>query len=1580
MMNDLSKRIAALSPEQQALLKWRMSLKPNPLPLSQSIPQRQEKEGKGHLEVSFGQQRMWFQDRLSLNSAVSNNISIALKIKGNLQVTALAQSLQAILQRHEILRTTYQTIAGELTQIINPIDDWQLIITDLRSLSTEAKEREVENITQSQACQPFNLERDILLRADLLQLSTTEYMLLLTLHHIAVDAWSIGIFFRELSRLYAALSIGNSSPLASLPIQYADFAIWQRQYLQGAVLEKDLNYWKQQLLHAPDLLSLPSDRPRPAVQSFTGKTLSFTIPKDLTAALRDLSQQTGNTLFITLLAALQTLLFRYSGQEDILIGAPIANRQQPELENLIGCFINTLVLRTDLSANPSFLTLMQRVRETVLGALAHQTLPFEKLVDELQLARNLSYAPLFQVMLVFQNAFSIENIELPNLQVEHERIDNHTSQFDFTIHLVEADGLIGKLEYNTDLFDEATITRMLAHFQTLLAGIVTNPDRSLSALPLLPLEEEQQLLAWSQAQTTPVTNACIHQLFEAQVQRTPDAIAAIAGDRQITYQELNQRANQLARYLQHLGVKSESLVGLYVERSIDMLVGLFGILKAGGAYVPIDPNYPSQRLEFILSDAKVSVLLTQRTLIEKIPQFIDSVTAPVILIDGDWEKIASASRDNLELGSVQSDHLAYIIYTSGSTGQPKGVMVEHHSLVNYTEAAIAEYGISDRDHVLQFASIGFDAAAEEIFPCLSTGATLSLRSEEMLGAIASFLQTCADWQISVLDLPTAFWHQMMTEMTDRQLTLPDTIRLVILGGEKALSDRFALWQKIVKPHVRLVNSYGPTEATIVTTTVDLATLDLAGREIPIGKPVRNARTYILDPCLQPTPIGIAGELYIGGMGLARGYLHRPDLTEAKFIPDRFSPAGARLYQTGDRARYWADGTIEFLGRFDRQVKIRGYRIELGEIEALLAQHPEVQESLAIDWEDHTGDKRLVAYVVPKVGDRPTAASLRRFLEKRLPKYMIPAGFMLLSAMPLNKNGKVDRSQLPDPELSRPELTETFIAPRNARESQIAQIFAEILQIERIGIHDDFFELGGHSLLATKLIAQLLSAFPSNLTIIDLFQSPTVAGLADRIEQSQIASPDLLQRSEKSPITITELQSQRPLDLPIPLSFSQQYIWEAHQSSSTGATLNSSIILRMKEAVDPAVVERSFNELIQRHEILRTGFKIVDSQPMQFVLPSMHLPLVYRDLQHLAPTERESEAFNLAIAIAEPAFDLAIAPLIRTTLFRLAPQEHWLSISMHHLITDGASFSLLLQELHSLIQAFSRDLPSPLPAVALQYADFAFWQHRVYNEAAIAQELQYWQHKLVSELVSDRNSLPLTQPLTSREARHYFAEIPTSLVEAIVALSRSLGVTSFAVFLAGLKLTLAAWQGQQEVSILTTVGNRPLPETEQMLGCFINDVILRSPILPEQTGSIFIKQLQTNIKEAIEHKEIPLNRVIAQTQQLGALRPIASVTMTAATQGLEMIPHWEVVEMQARKQSWEDIKSELYMENIPLEFYLEMSKPMRIILNYSTEKFTGEMVAQLLANYQKVLLKLVDFPEASILSQFTKVLSHFRELI
>jgi amino acid adenylation domain-containing protein len=1061
----------------------------------QTIPRRANRDSA---PLSFAQQRMWFLDQLEGENP-AYNIARAVRLVGSLQVAALEQSLNEIIRRHETLRTTFTAVDGQPFQVIAPILTLTLSVVDLTQLPETQRSAEAERLTIQEAQRPFDLTSGSLLRAQLLRLAPQEHWFLLTIHHIVSDGWSSGVFMKELAALYEAFCSGKPSPLPELPIQYADFAHWQRQWLQGEVVQQLLNYWKQLLGGSLPMLELPTDRPRPAVQTHQGAKHSLRLSKELSEALKALSRREEATLFMTLLAAFQTLLYRYCGQEDIIVGSPIAGRNRAEIEELIGCFLNSLAMRTNLSGNPSFRELLGRVREVALKAYANQDLPVEKLIEELQLERDLSQNRLFQVLFILQNT-PMPILELSGLTLSSLAIDNKTAKFDLTLELQETPlGISGWFEYNTDLFDETTLVRMVGHFQTLLEGIVANPEQKLSDLPVLtPAERQTLLVKWNNTQADYPKDLCIHQLFETQVKLTPEAIAVVFEDKQLNYWELNCRANQLANYLRSLGVKPEVFVGLYIDRSLEMVVGLLAILKAGGAYVPLDPAYPKERLAHMLSDSQVSVLLTQEQLLPRLPE----QQAHVVCLDTDWGRIGQETQEN-PLCNVSPENLAYVIYTSGSTGKPKGVMIQHQSLVSFTQTTTVKYGISGSDRVLQFASISFDAAAEEIYPCLTSGGTLVLRTDEMLSDLQTFLQKCRDWKLTVLDLPTAYWHQVTSELAMTDLVLPESLRLVIIGGERALPERVQLWQKVVGTHPQLVNTYGPTEATVVATMYKLPTStleDTALSEVPIGRTLSHVQAYVLDKYLKPVPIGVPGELHIGGISLARGYLNRPDLTAEKFIPNPFhDQPGTRLYKTGDLVRYLPDGNIEYLGRIDNQVKIRGFRIELGEIEAVLGQHPAIRETLVVVREDVPGDKRLVAYVIPKQEPALTISELRHFLKEQLPNYMIPSAFVMLETIPLTPNGKVDYLALPAPEMAQLELEETFVAPRTPVEKQLASIWADVLKLEQVGVYNSFFDLGGHSLLGMQVMSRLCQAFGVELPVRSLFEAPTVAELAKQID-------------------------------------------------------------------------------------------------------------------------------------------------------------------------------------------------------------------------------------------------------------------------------------------------------------------------------------------------------------------------------------------------------------------------------------------------------------------------------------------------
>ncbi|KAB8320088.1 non-ribosomal peptide synthetase [Tolypothrix campylonemoides VB511288] len=900
------------------------------------------------LSLSFAQQRLWFLDQLEGESATYNMHS-AVRLIGPLDLVALDMAVQEIVRRHEVLRTAFKIVNGEPTQAIAPFLKITLPVVDLQNLSAVDQSAEVQRLAISDAQQPFDLTKVPLVRVTLLRLAQESHVLLLTIHHIVSDGWSTQIFIEEIAALYEAFSIGAPSPLPELPIQYADFAHWQRQWLRGEVLETQLAYWKQQLAGIPPLLELPSDRPRPPVQTFQGRTERIHLNADLTEKLRLLSQQSGATLFMVVLTAFVILLSRYSGQEDIVIGSPIANRNRSDIESLIGFFVNTLVLRTKLQGNPNFLELLSQVQQMALDAYAHQDTPFEQLVEELQPERNPSYSPLFQVGFTLENT-PTKTLELPGLTLTPLEIENTTAKYDLTLFVEETEmGLTGSWEYNSNLFDLATITRMARHFQTLLEGIVANPQQKVAELPLLTASEQNQLLVeWNNTQIEYVYDKCIHQLFEAQVELTPDAIAVVFQEQQLTYRELNNRANQLAHYLQTLGVKPEVLVGICVERSPEMIIGLLGILKAGGAYVPLDSAYPQERLAFMLSDSQVKVLLTTEKLAAKLPEY----EAHIVYLDSNWKIISQETEEN-PVSGVKPENLAYAIYTSGSTGKPKGVLIAHQGLCNLAQAQIRTLDVQLNSRVLQFASFSFDASVSEIFVALCAGASLVLGTPEELLPGTALIKLLHDQAITHVTLPPSALAVLPTEK------LP-ALQNIIVAGEACSPDLAAQWSS----ERRFFNAYGPSESTVCATIAEYINKDSS--QLPIGRPIANTQVYILDQHLQPVPIGVAGELHIGGVGLALGYLNRPEATQEKFIPNPFSKLpGSRLYKTGDRARYLPDGNIEFLGRIDHQVKIRGYRIELGEIETALSQLPEVQEAVVIAQEDQPNNKRLVAYVVPQ---------------------------------------------------------------------------------------------------------------------------------------------------------------------------------------------------------------------------------------------------------------------------------------------------------------------------------------------------------------------------------------------------------------------------------------------------------------------------------------------------------------------------------------------------------------------------------------------------------------------------------------
>ncbi len=1048
---------------------------------------------QGQLPLSFGQERLWFLNQLEPESSLYNEPR-ALRLIGFLDVRALEKALNHIIARHEVLRTAIVLVDGNPMQRIADRRMIELPVIDLRTHNAEDRDTEARRLIDETIRRPFDLSSDLVLRALLLRLNDQEHILLVVKHHVATDGWSGGIFWQEVAALYDTFTSGRSADLRELPAQYADYAAWQREWLQGAVLETQLSYWRKQLDNLTTL-QLPTDRPRPAFPSFQGAKQTLVLSNDFSQALRALSRNEGVTLFMTLLAAFQILLHRYTGQEDIAIGSLISGRNWVEIEGLIGFFVNTLVLRTDVSGVPTFRELLQRVRGVCLGAYSHQDLPFEKLVQELQPERSLNSNPLFQVLFQLSNEPRTMK-ELPAIKVEDLDLDGWVSKFDLSLSMADnGSEITGRIEYSTDLFNAETIERMQDQFRNLLEGIIANPEQRISELPLLTKAEKyQKLVEWNDTKRDYPKDKCVHHLIEEQVERSPEAVAVVFEDQQVSYRELNKRANQLAHYLRKRGVGPEVLVGICVNRSIEMIVGILSVLKAGAAYVPLDPSFPAERLEFMLADAQVSVLLTQEGLFEGGSRMDDRYRRSAILdrpvqricLDRNWQLIARESDANPE-SSTATDALAYVIYTSGSTGRPKGVAIEHRNTAAFLGWVHSTFTTEELSGVFAATSIGFDLSVFEIFAPLTCGGTVVMAVNALALATIRDLST-----VTLINTVPSAMNELL-----RLDAIPPSVSVINLAGEPLRSE---LVRRIFEstPARKVHDLYGPTECTTYSTWM----CRTADGPQSIGRPIANTQVYILDAHRNLVPIGVVGEIYIGGDGVARGYLNQPELTAEKFIYHSFSAEPAkRLYKTGDLARYLADGNIEFLGRIDTQVKIRGYRIELGEIEAVLGQHRAVQTSVVAVREDEPDDKRLVGYVVTQPGESFDAAEVRRYLKQKLPEYMIPSALVLLDELPLTPSGKMDRKALPAPDQNRPQLEDVYQPPSTATEETLAAIWREVLKLDKVGAHDNFFELGGHSLLATQIVSRIRNAFSIEFPLRTLFESPTVIEMAATIDQN-----------------------------------------------------------------------------------------------------------------------------------------------------------------------------------------------------------------------------------------------------------------------------------------------------------------------------------------------------------------------------------------------------------------------------------------------------------------------------------------------
>jgi amino acid adenylation domain-containing protein/non-ribosomal peptide synthase protein (TIGR01720 family) len=1525
--------------------------------------------------TSFAQQRLWFLDQFEPGSPFYN-IPLAVRLQGRLDIDVLRRVLVEIVRRHEILRTTFIALDGQPMQLVTPFeasgaDPLPLPVTDLSHLPDDQREAEMYRLATWEAQRPFDLRAGPLVRAALLRLTDDDHLALLTLHHIIADGWSMGVLLHELATLYAAFVAGRPAPLPDLPIQYADYAVWQRETLARSAgdgvspLDRQLAYWRERLADAPAALDLPTDRPRPPVQSSRGASCSARLPQALAERLRALGRQAGATLFMTLEAAFAVLLRRYSGQEEVCIGTPVAGRSRPELEGLIGCFINTLVLRHDLRGSPTFREVLERTRATALEAFAHQEAPFELVVEAVQAARDISRTPLFQVMFILQNAPASVH-QLPGLTLTQIDVETGTSTFDLTLSATEdVEGVALAVEYCTDLFTEGTIHRLLTHYRVLLEGIVADPACPIDRLPLLSAEERSTLLNWGGVVRPSVApTSTIVERFEAEADRAPDAEAVVWGDTRLNYADLDRRANQLAHYLRRLGVRPGVLVGIALERSADLVVAVLGVLKAGGAYVPLDPAYPSERLAGMLADARPAVVLTGAAT----EAWLAAGDGQVVDLAAATAAIAACPAQRLDNGATPDD-LAYVIYTSGSTGPAKGVMVTHAALSNACDAWERAYDLrrAARRH-LQMASFSFDVFVGDLVRALCCGGALVLCPRETLLEPARLYDLLYRERIDCAEFVPGVLRLLIDYLNDSGQRL-DWMRLVICGSDTWFVGEYRRVMRLCSPDTRIINSFGLTETTIDSTYFDGGVHALLDEQsVPIGRPFDGVRLFILDQHRQPTPIGVPGELYIGGVGVARGYLNRPDLTAERFVLlEGFGNDGngaqvQRVYRTGDRARWLPDGNIEFLGRLDHQIKIRGYRVEPGEIEAVLVRHPAVRAAAVTLHHNAPGGPRLAAYLEPVASDaaderNALVASVRRWLEERLPEYMIPSAFVTLDALPLTPNGKIDRRALPAPDWSARAAEAAFVAPRTPIEELLAGVWSDLLGVARISAQDDFFALGGHSLLATQLVARIRATLGVELPVRAVFEAPRLADLAQRVAD--------VRRHDGHP-PAPPIRPQPRDGRRFPLSFAQQRLWFLDQLEPGSAFYNIPEVVRLRGRLDVAALERALNLVARRQEALRMRIVTGDGQPALVIEPpgaleAHPLRIPVRDLRALPVNEREPAALRIAEADVRQPFRLDQAPLMRALALRLADDDHLIVLTIHHIIGDAWSTNILVQELTACYEALIGGRSLVLPDLPVQYADYAVWQREWLQGETLAQRLSFWREHLSG--LPPLLNLPTDRPrpaVQTYNGAYTTFRLPVRLSAALRTLAQHESATLFMTLLTAFAALLQRYSGQEEFAIGVPVAGRSHAELEGVIGFFVNTLALRMNLTGHPSFHEAVQRVRATALDASAHQDVPFDMVV------DALHPARTLSHSPIFQVMMVMQNDVAIGSVGRGGAGMQAESvTLHSGAAKFDLTLFVIDDGAVIegaFEYNTDLFDGDRITRMIGHLETLLEEIVANPD------------------
>ncbi|MBQ1075158.1 amino acid adenylation domain-containing protein [Micromonospora sp. C31] len=1502
----------------------------------------------GHA-VSSAQEQLWFVDQLR-SGASEYLLHQAVRVRGPLDTTALRAALTGISARHEILRTRYDTVDGCAVQVIDPPGPVDVDLVDLGDPPAGDRESRLDEVLEAALDAPFDLREDAPLRARLIRFAADDHVLLFVVHHIAFDGWSWGVLARELHALYGASVTGRPGPLPPLPVQYADFAAWQREnWLAGPHVDAQLGYWRERLSGlAP--LDLPTDRPRPAHWRAAGDGLTFTVPADLATALTRLGADRGATPFMVFLAAFQLLLGRYAGQTDVAVGVSVAGRHEVELEDLIGLFVNTVVLRADLAAPACFLDLLDQVRGTTLDAYDNQQVPFDRIVAELSPERDLSRNPLFQVGFGLHNADRAP-FALPGLAVTEQPTSWTSAAFDLSLQLVgRPDGSYhGEVVFPTALFDGPRVHRMVANYRQLLSVVVAG-QVPLDELDLLaPRERREVLGGWSRGADR-AAGPGLPELFLAQAAATPDATALIADDgTEVGYAELAGRARKLAAHLHTVGVRVGTPVGVAVHRGPDLVTALLGVLLAGGVYVPLAPDQPVDRLEFMAADAGVSVLVTETAL----RGLLSAGDAPVVLVDAGQDTGADAGRGADDAAwsppATDPDAAAYVMYTSGSTGRPKGVVVTHAGIRNRVLWSVEQYRLTAADRVLQKTALGFDASLWEFLAPLVSGGAVVLAAPDAHRDPGAMLRAVRAHDVTVLQLVPSVLRVLLHES---DLSGCAALRVVCSAGEPLPVALCEQLQALLA--VEIWNTYGPTECAIDATAWRYRGDEGTGT-VPIGGPLPGCTVLVLDADDRPVPVGVAGQLCLGGVGLARGYLGRPALTGERFTPNPYGATpGERLYRTGDLARWRDDGSLEYLGRLDHQVKLHGVRIEPGEVEAALRRHPSVDTAVVTLHRPPSGDAELVAYVVPAGGARIDPDGLRDTLADRLPAAMVPSTVISLAALPLTANGKLDRAALPTPDGPRPGADRRYLPPATDTERVVAGIWAELLGVERIGRNDNFFTLGGHSMLAIRGVLRVRRALEVELTVGQLFAAPTVAALAALVDGARPGAGGSTGEPADTAI--------RPVarDGDLPLSLGQRRMWFLDQLEPGSLEYLIPISMRLTGPFDVAVFRRTVDEVVNRHEILRTRYRSIGGEPAQVVDPPGPVGWELIDLSG-APDVVEGAEALLRVAAGRP-FDLATERPIRAQVIRVAADEHLVALTLHHIAFDVWSMEILLRELDTLYRRYARGgAATVLPDLPVQYADFAAWEAARQDSPNLDAQLAYWSRQLAGstplELPTDRPRPALRDPAGD----NVVVDVPTDVGRALAELANREGATLFMVLLAAFQIMLGRYARQHDVAVGTPVAGRTRQETEDLLGFFVNNLVMRAELGDDQPFAVLLDQVRRTVTDAFRNQDVAFERLV------DALRPDRDLSRNPLFQVMFELQHLERMTGTLGPTTIEHVDSAFPVAKFDLTLSVEQHPDgrLRCWFEYATALWDRCTVERMAGHYLHLLAQVAAAPGTAL---------------